>query len=981
MKLGPKVASFPEELHDYGLDAELLEKVYNEVKVQKKRTISWKLKGIPEIGFYESLHRFLKRWPKTCSAPIVELGKLYIAIDKNLEKKQMRPDNAYRFVEKLVGSSLPRSTVVSYNLEKDTIKDLQSELQQCSDEIQKLTADFAAMKLQLEDTKKELYSTKSALGDVINEAKCHKKQMLQRKTCEVEEFIADSLSLEEELTVIKEKNIELSKALVSVQKELSAVTTDAISITVDTDSNFIIETKTGGTQYSPSIRSLYYTLLADQVPPAKISNIIKSVLKCFFPSLSIEELALPKERCAGYMRTEELSVISTAHKAMVVHDSLENDKPLHLNMDGTTLNQKKLGGVAFNNMVLSCNVLPDGAAETAIEDVSKELEKLRKMATALKLTHADSINWTIFSSITSDSASAQKRCAKLMRNCQDLDRKRFGQAGPEALDIVENFCAMHLGCNLRKAFLSENNVSPSGTREYHSVDVFVHEFCKLFGCYGVPEYAYGATKFIDFLNIMSVDPSLGTKVTSYYKSCTDVVLDRQIGSRYFVTAANAGKILYLKEAAVEFLKYIGRESGNKLEKDVGMKLQDCNELAALKADALMFFHVYADLVILAKSTELKKSALEMNTHYFELQVYLEELKEHPKIIMNQNYRVFKSEGRLYGDDKKVNHRHHIKSKCVHDHLFVSTEWDETLLYPIISNGAAAMKSKLSSYAQNYLPGGIYWDPDPKIKEILAKLNPSNDLCESILGLNDYLNTAIPNMHQVTRSNLVQLKKNKTVQWLQQLPQSQQSDVIDLAVSSRREACASRKDDDAKVIKQRRDNMIQAHSRLQALRRKEQTEKDKLLKEHLITSSEELYQSIVTIDEEVSTATKRRAKKLALLKIQIKIRKKILKQNIRIVFTHSGKHRPIDDVIQELASFIDSSSHSLNTIDPLTLVGKRVNHKFELEDTHLEKWYSGTVVDYDPVSKLHTIKYDGEEDHCQFDITVDYILGDLVVTDN
>ena len=271
----------------------------------------------------------------------------------------------------------------------------------------------------------------------------------------------------------------------------------------------------------------------------------------FFPSLSIEKLALPKERCAGYMKTEELSVISTAHKAMVVHDSLENDKPLHLNMDGKPLNQKKLGGVAFNNMVLSCNVLPDGAAETAIEDVSKELKKLRKMATALKLTHADSINWTIFSSITSDSASAQKQCAKLMRDCQNLDRKRFGQAGPEALDIVENFCAMHLGCDLRKAFLSENNVSPSGTREYHSVDVFVHEFCKLFGCYGVSEYAYGAKKFIDFLNIMSVDPSLAAKVASYYKSCTDVILDHQIGSHYFVTAANAGKILYLKEAAVE----------------------------------------------------------------------------------------------------------------------------------------------------------------------------------------------------------------------------------------------------------------------------------------------------------------------------------------------------------------------------------------------------------------------------------------------
>lgn len=40
-----------------------------------------------------------------------------------------------------------------------------------------------------------------------------------------------------------------------------------------------------------------------------------------------------------------------------------------------------------------------------------------------------------------------------------------------------------------------------------------------------------------------------------------------------------------------------------------------------------------------------------------------------------------------------------------------------------------------------------------------------------------------------------------------------------------------------------------------------------------------------------------------------------------------------------------------------------------------------VVDYDPGTKLHTIKYDGKEDHYQFDVTVDYILGDLVVVDN
>ena len=232
------------------------------------------------------------------------------------------------------------------------------------------------------------------------------------------------------------------------------------------------------------------------------------------------------------------------------------------------------------------------------------------------------------------------------------------------------------------------------------------------------------------------------------------------------------------------------------------------------------------------------------------------------------------------------------------------------------------------------------------------------------------------MHKVTRSNLVQLKKNKAIKWLQQLPQCQQNDVESLAIASRRDVLASRKHD-ARACKQRRDNMLQAHSRLQGLKFKEKTEKHALLQEHLIISSKELNEALANIDKEVS---KSKTKKLALLKLQIKIRKKLLKQNIKIAFTHSGKQRPLNDIIQELGSYIDSSSDSLKIVDPFTLIGKRVNRKFEVEDTHLEKWYSGTVVDYDPVSKLHTIKYDGE-DHCQFDITVDYILSDLVLIDD
>ena len=68
--------------------------------------------------------------------------------------------------------------------------------------------------------------------------------------------------------------------------------------------------------------------------------------------------------------------------------------------------------------------------------------------------------------------------------------------------------------------------------------------------------------------------------------------------------------------------------------------------------------------------------------------------------------------------------------------------------------------------------------------MLCPLQPSNDICESIPGLNDYLTTELPNLHQMSRSNLVQLKKNKTMKWLSQLPSEKQTSVINMAVKNR-----------------------------------------------------------------------------------------------------------------------------------------------------------------------------------------------------
>ena len=103
-------------------------------------------------------------------------------------------------------------------------------------------------------------------------------------------------------------------------------------------------------------------------------------------------------------------------------------------------------------------------------------------------------------------------------------------------------------------------------------------------------------------------------------------------------------------------------------------------------------------------------------------------------------------------------------------LFQEDAFDDNVLANL-SLGARAMREKLVKYASSQLPGGEYWDPDPDVKSVLSNIKPTNDLCESILGLNDYLTTAIPNMTQLTRSTMVTVKKKSYYEMASNLTRS------------------------------------------------------------------------------------------------------------------------------------------------------------------------------------------------------------------
>ena len=106
-------------------------------------------------------------------------------------------------------------------------------------------------------------------------------------------------------------------------------------------------------------------------------------------------------------------------------------------------------------------------------------------------------------------------------------------------------------------------------------------------------------------------------------------------------------------------------------------------------------------------------------------------------------------------------------------------------------------------------------------------------------------------------------------------------------------------------------------------------------------------------------------------------KKVLGRNIpHIKFSHAGTPRPLNDIVKEISDYIDQNpcEYSPFIKNPGKLVGRQVNHRFELQNQSFQ-WFTGTVLDYDAITKMHTVLYEGEDDN----LIQDLLTGDYFNT--
>ena len=529
-------------------------------------------------------------------------------------------------------------------------------------------------------------------------------------------------------------------------------------------------------------------------------------------------------------------------------------------------------------------------------------------------------------------------------------------------------------------------------RKHHDIDKLVHEVAKLFGHVGTPEYCHGAVVFRVFLS-MKARECTGIN-QKYYESAQNVFLKRQVGSRYYVTSYNAGCIYFLCTAMVAFLNEQQLiKSLNLLELSCLEKLQDPVLIANLRLEGLLFDKVYSDLMTLVKSKVLNKSTLDMNVHYEELLAFLVLLTSEPKVLLDSEVRVFKSEPQLYSlsSSSKTNHR--LNKKYIPVRKSLHEDLDDSIILPMICAAANAMSLKLQSYKVDHLPGGQYHNPSSEVHSVLSTIQPHNDRSESVFGCNDWLTKILPNMAQSTRSAMIEVSCNKTIDWLNARSDDEKDAILTLAQSQRESIQKETEKEKHLLLEQKiaeRQNTIKKAVEKQT---KHYDKIENLKTDPLITSIDALNERVTMIKSLLIPESIKETEIKMLVKRQVQLRTQVFQaKGAKIVFTEKGKQKSSSELLHELSSIIVNASVSVRRLDetvtnekqplyvvfdkPSLLIGVTVRHRFQDTDGTLQ-WYDGVITLY----RRHTftIYYDETKENCLFsvdDLKQDFSLGDL-----
>lgn len=247
--------------------------------------------------------------------------------------------------------------------------------------------------------------------------------------------------------------------------------------------------------------------------------------------------------------------------------------------------------------------------------------------------------------------------------------------------------------------------------------------------------------------------------------------------------------------------------------------------------------------------------------------------------------------------------------------------------------------------------------------------------------------------------MVEVKKNKTMKWLDSLTEERRNTIINMAQEKRKSVEMTAQKEEELLREKRIKKMEMESKKAKEKEERRHIELEKLSSIPLITTVQQLQREIDKIEANQSwTIPGKEKNKLELLKNQVRIRNKVLGKATKITFSTSGKQKTYEELIEEVTVMIEAECarkrQNTSTVNskakkqkqlatqylsnPQELIGKDIVHRFTNEDTNNEELWDGRITAYDSLLKTHTVTYFGDEQQYQYDLTVDITNGDLWV---
>ena len=237
---------------------------------------------------------------------------------------------------------------------------------------------------------------------------------------------------------------------------------------------------------------------------------------------------------------------------------------------------------------------------------------------------------------------------------------------------------------------------------------------------------------------------------------------------------------------------------------------------------------------------------------------------------------------------------------------------KNVMFELVKHVATAMAKKLKEYKADQLPGGIFWNADESVQEILRSLPPTNDASESILGLNDWLFKQNCNYKQRTLSTMVEVMKNSTMTWFSEQTQEMRDRIITLARRRKKDVVLK---DKQELEKQRQARIeLKRHEVEKSIRKNEKArkERERLNAITPINSVAELHEELIKIQR--STPKKTEMAELYFLRDQI-----ARKTQKKVPLTIKGKRRSTTELKEELTQLIEG-------LQMKSYLKKRIQHR-------------------------------------------------------